>query len=126
MEVFKTHGAFSWAELSTSNPAAATEFYGKLLGWSFQAMEMGEGPYHVAKVGDTSVAGVMGMMPDGPPVPVWGVYLTVDAIDETVKQCQELGGRLCAGPFDVPGVGRMAVLQDPQGAVFNCITYSEA
>ena len=126
MEVFKTHGAFSWSELSTSDPAAASEFYGKLFGWRFDKMDMGTGPYHVAKLGEASIAGVMGFAPEAPPVPCWGVYLTVDAVDETVSQCQALGGKLCAGPFDVPGVGRMAVMMDPQGAVFNAITYSES
>jgi uncharacterized protein len=123
MDVYKTHGAVCWAELSTSNPRAATEFYGRLFGWSFETRQLGLGPYHVVKLGGTPVAGVMGVPPDGPPMPTWGVYITVESIDDTVKQCQELGGWLCAGPFEVPGVGRMAVLQDPQGALFNAITY---
>ena len=51
--------------------------------------------------------------------PSWGVYVTVADCDASVAKAKSLGGQLCAGPFDVPGVGRMAVLQDPQGAVFN-------
>jgi uncharacterized protein len=125
MDVFKTHGAFSWSELMTTDAAAATQFYGELFGWACQTMEMGQGPYHLMKIGETSIAGIMGPMPDAPPAPpAWGPYVTVDKVDESVTRCQALGGRLCAGPFDVPGVGRMAVLQDPQGAVFNIITYS--
>ena len=125
MDVFKIHGAFSWSELMTTDAAAATQFYGELFGWACQTMEMGQGPYHLMKIGETSIAGIMGPMPDAPPAPpAWGPYVTVDKVDESVERCQALGGRLCAGPFDVPGVGRMAVLQDPQGAVFNIITYS--
>ena len=45
MDAFKTHGAFSWSELMTSDPAGATAFYGKLFGWTFDTMEMGQGPY---------------------------------------------------------------------------------
>lgn len=123
MDVYRTHGAISWAELTTSNPRAATEFYGRLFGWQFETRPMAAGPYQVVKVAGTPVAGVMGVPPDAPPMPTWCVYITVKSIDETVRQCQELGGWLCAGPFEVAGVGRMAVMQDPQGALFNAITY---
>ena len=126
MDKLKTHGAFSWAELTTTDVAKATEFYAQLFGWSFQAMKMDKGPYHVAKAGDTSVGGIMSMPPDAPKMPpTWGVYITVNNVDGIVRECQALGGTLCAGPFDVPGVGRMAVLQDPQGAVFNVMAYSD-
>jgi uncharacterized protein len=125
MDLFKTHGAFSWSELTTSQPGAAAEFYGQLFGWAFDTMEMGQGPYHVAKVGETAIGGVMGFPPGAPKMPpAWGVYVTVNNLDSTVRECQALGGTLCSGPFDVPNVGRMAVLQDPQGAVFNVMAYS--
>jgi uncharacterized protein len=124
MDAYKTHGAFSWNELMTSDASAAQRFYGALLGWTFDTSEMGQGPYHLIRIGDTSIGGIMGPLPDAPPQPpAWGPYITVSDIEQTVAACQTLGGRLCAGPFDVPGVGRMAVLQDPQGAVFNAITY---
>jgi predicted enzyme related to lactoylglutathione lyase len=126
MDAFKTHGAFSWSELMTSNPGAATEFYGKLFNWTFDAMDMGTGTYHVAKLGETAIGGVSGSPPAEPKTPsAWGVYITVNNLDSTVRECQALGGTLCSGPFDVPGVGRMAVLQDPQGAVFNVMAYDE-
>ena len=56
MDAYKTHGAFSWSELMTSNPKAACEFYGTLFGWKAETMDMGTGPYHVLKVGDTAPA----------------------------------------------------------------------
>ena len=126
MDNLKTHGAFSWSELITTDAAKATEFYGQLFGWSFQTMQMDKGPYHVVKVGDISVGGIMSRAPDMPKMPpAWGVYVTVNNLDGIVRECQALGGTLCAGPFDVPDVGRMAVLQDPQGAVFNVMAYSD-
>lgn len=124
MDPFKTPGAFSWCELATADPAKATEFYGSLFGWTFDNMDMGTGAYHVAKVGDAAIGGVCGFAPDAPQVPMWGAYVTVADCDKTVAQCKALGGSVCAGPFDVPTVGRMAVLQDPQGAVFNVMAYS--
>ena len=127
MDAYKTHGAFSWCELMTSDPQAAADFYGKLLGWTFDTMEMGMGPYRVVKAADTSIGGVMGMPPDGGPMPpMWGCYVTVQDVDATVAQCTALGGKVCMPQTDIPGVGRMAVLQDPQGAVFNVITYASS
>ncbi len=127
MDATKTQGAFSWSELMTTDPKAAVEFYGKLFGWKNETMDMGTGPYHVVKAGDTSVGGIMATPKDaGPMPPAWGCYVTVDNVDATVAQCTALGGKVCAGPIDIPGVGRFAVLQDPQGAVINVITYPAA
>ncbi len=124
MDAFKTHGAFSWSELLTTDPAAATAFYGKLFGWATEAMDMGTGPYHVIKSGEASIGGITGLPPNaGPMPPNWGCYVTVDAVDKTAELCVELGGKVLMGPFDIPTGGRMAVLQDPQGAVINVITY---
>jgi uncharacterized protein len=125
MDAYKTHGAFSWFELMTDDPKAALAFYGGLLGWTSEDMDMGTGPYHVIKVGDTSVGGVMGKPPGAEAMPpMWGVYVTVDDIDATVAKCLELGGKVLMPVMEVKTVGRMAVLQDPQGAAFSAITYT--
>ncbi len=124
-DVYKTAGAFSWNELTTSNPEAAAAFYGPLFDWRFEKMDMGM-PYHVVKTAEgTAVAGIMGAPPgaEGMP-PAWGSYVTVTDADATSKQCVELGGKVLNGPMDVPTVGRFAVLQDPQGAVFCVMAYS--
>jgi predicted enzyme related to lactoylglutathione lyase len=127
MDVYKTHGAFSWSELMTGDPAAAAAFYGPLFGWRVETMDMGTGPYHVVKVGDTAVAGIMKTPADAGPVPpAWGCYVTVDDTDATVAQAVALGGRLVAPAMDIPGVGRMAVIADPQGAVISVMQYSMA
>ncbi len=125
MDVFKTPGAFSWSELSTPDPQAAVAFYKQLFGWTIDAMPMGDGQYHVAKIGDSAIAGIMQTPPQaGAMPPSWGCYVTVQDVDATVRSCESLGGRVCAPPMDIPGVGRMAVLQDPQGAVINVMAYS--
>ena len=127
MDVYKTHGAFSWSELMTTDPEKAGEFYGKLFGWTVQTMDVGGGmgPYRTAKVGDTSVGGIMGMPPGAPGMPpMWGCYVTVKNVDETAAQCTALGGKVMMPPMDIPTVGRFAVLQDPQGAVISVMTYS--
>jgi uncharacterized protein len=125
MDPFKTPGAFSWTELTTKDPKQAAEFYGTLFGWKVEAMDMGTGPYHVLKVGDAAIGGIMSPPPGAPAMPSnWCPYVTVTNTDETAAKCVALGGRLCAGPMDIPSVGRFAVLQDPQGAVLNIIAYT--
>ena len=125
MDVYKTHGAFSWSELTTTDPAAAATFYGKLFGWTTEVMDMGTGPYMVTKVGETSVGGIMGPPSGAPPMPPhWGCYVTVNNVDDTLTTCAALGGKTLVPAMDVPGVGRMAVIQDPQGAVLNVMAYS--
>lgn len=122
---FKQHGAFSWNELMTTDPDAAREFYGKLFNWELTDMPMEEMTYMVAKAGDEDVAGIMQIPQDaeGAP-PNWGAYVTVDNVDQTVRQAEELGGRIVVPARDIPEVGRFAVIQDPQGAMISVITYT--
>ncbi len=127
MDAFKTQGAFSWSELMTSDPDAALRFYTALLGWRTEKMAMPGGDYHVVKVGETSVGGVMAIPVGGKSSGMsssWGCYVTVDDVDATARKATELGGKLVQGPQDIPGVGRMATIIDPQGAMLNLITYA--
>jgi predicted enzyme related to lactoylglutathione lyase len=125
MDVFKTPGAFSWSELTTTDPAAAAAFYGKLFGWTVKAPDPNMGGYRVVAIGEQGVAGISGMQPGAPAMPShWGNYVTVGDIDHTTGLCESLGGKVLVPPMDVPGVGRMAVFMDPQGAVISAITYA--
>jgi len=127
MDVYKTHGAFSWSELMTGDPAAAAAFYGPLFGWRIETMDMGGGPYHLLKVGETAVGGIMKTPAEaGPMPPAWGGYVTVDQVDATVAQATALGGKVIVPAMDIPGVGRMAVIADPQGATLSVMQYSAA
>jgi predicted enzyme related to lactoylglutathione lyase len=125
MNPFETHGAFSWSELMTGDPKAACDFYGKLFGWKVETSDMGSGPYHVLKVGDAAVGGIMGRPPGTPAdmPPMWGCYVTVKNLDETLSSVRKLGGSVLMEPMDVKGVGRMAVIRDPQGAALSVIQY---
>ena len=128
MDTFQTPGAFSWNELMTPDPEAAIAFYAALLGWRTQTMPMPGGDYHVVKVGDVSVGGVMAIPSEpkaGSMPPSWSSYETVADVDATAHKAIELGGKVVRGPQDIPGVGRMAVIADPQGAALNVISYSQ-
>lgn len=127
---FKTHGAFSWAELMTTDQEGAKKFYGALFGWSLEDMPMEGMNYTVVKANEQDekgVAGIMAMPKEVPPgtPPHWGNYVTVDDVDALAAKVGELGGTIIMPPKDIPGVGRFLVFQDPQGAVLSAITYSE-
>lgn len=126
MDVMRTHGAFSWNELMTTDPKAAADFYGRLFGWKSQEMDMGTGHYRVQNVGETAVGGIMGMPPDSPAEmrPMWGCYVTVADVEQTCELCRQLGGKVVVSAMDIPGVGRMAVIEDPQGAALSIMRYS--
>jgi hypothetical protein len=112
-------GTLNWNELITSDPGV-TKFYADVTGLTTESMDMGEaGPYTVFKSGDAMVGG--SMAPQMPGVPNhWLVYFGTDDADATAAKAAELGGSVVVPPFDIP-VGRIAVLSDPQGAMFSVI-----
>lgn len=123
-EVVNEHGALSWNELLTPEPAQAAEFYAQVLGWTSEAMSMPMGDYTVFKVeggNDDGIAGAVTPPMQGMP-PAWLVYFIVDDCDATVALATEKGATVMGSPMDVPGVGRMAPIQDPQGAMFAVMT----
>ena len=118
------HGAFHWNELMTHNVDAAKDFYANTLGWSYEAFPMNDGTYWVAMCGGKPVGGLMSMKgvtaPDTPPH--WFCHLAVDDVDARVAKVAEAGGTVMREPFDVPKVGRIAIVQDTTGAMMGWIT----
>jgi predicted enzyme related to lactoylglutathione lyase len=121
---FASHvpGTFSWPELSTTDQKGAVAYYRALFGWDLNEQPMGPGDtYSMFQLRGKEVAAAYTMRPEekqsGAP-PHWNSYVTVANVDDSVKQAQQLGGKVLAPPFDVMDAGRMAVLQDPTGAVF--------
>lgn len=122
-DLFK-QGAFSWAELATSDVEGAKQFYSALLGWTTEPAPVEGMSYTLAKVGDERVAGIMSNQCSGGEIkPQWGIYITVDDVDATARKAEELGGKMLMPPTDIPKVGRIAALMDPQGVMFSVITY---
>jgi predicted enzyme related to lactoylglutathione lyase len=121
---FSSHvpGTFSWVELATTDQKAGVAFYRALFGWDVNEQPMGpDGIYSMFLLRGKEVAAGYSMRPEerqsGAP-PHWNLYVTVAHVDETVKRAEGLGAKVFAPAFDVMDVGRMAVLQDPTGAVF--------
>jgi uncharacterized protein len=121
-----THGKFYWNELMTRDVERAKKFYADTLGWSFEGMPMpgGSGTYWVAKAGGESAAGIIDISaPEFGPVPEsWMAYIAVDDVDARVKKATAAGARLMKPIFDVPGVGRIAILMEPGGAGIGWMT----
>ncbi len=107
-------GALTWNELATSDPAAAGEFYSALFGWTLEDAP-GPMPYQVIKNGGANNGGIRPVQ--GPEPPNWSVYFGTDDLDASLAKVGELGGGTIAGPMDIQ-MARIAVVRDPQGAVF--------
>lgn len=113
-----TPGTFSWAELTTTDQDDAKSFYGDLFGWDADDIPMGEGAYYsMEKIDDKNVAAISPQRQAGVP-PAWNSYLTIESADEAADRASELGGTVRTPAFDVFDAGRMAVIQDPEGAFF--------
>jgi len=119
-------GTPTWNECVTPDVKTAVAFYADVLGMSGEDMDMGEaGTYTVlSNVEGRQVAGATKPPRDGVP-PHWNVYFQVDDVDKTVTRVEELGGKCLAPAFDVPGIGRMAMLADGQGASFWAMSPAE-
>ena len=119
------HGTFHWNELSTTDVEGAKAFYSEIIGWSYDEMpNMAGGTYWIAKSGDAMAGGLMDMpeaAPAGTP-PHWMSYLAIDDVDGAIAKVPGLGGTVLAEAFDIPNIGRMCVIQDPQGAVISLMT----
>jgi predicted enzyme related to lactoylglutathione lyase len=107
----------AWVDLSTTDAAAARDFYAKLFGWDLEVSEDPQyGGYATAKLGDQSAAGI-GPKQEGDQSPTaWSLYVGTDDVDGLAKKVADAGGSVIAQPFDVGDQGRMAVFADPSGA----------
>lgn len=112
-------GTFSWVDLQTDDLDGAKQFYGALLGWSYDDIPIGEGSvYSMAQVQGHNVAG-LGERQDESIPPHWNCYVTVADVDASAARAAELGANILAPPFDVFDAGRMSAFADPQGAVLS-------
>lgn len=111
---------FVWYELMTTDPAAAKAFYSQVVGWTAADSGMPDMEYTLLSAGSHQIAGLMALPPEacatGVP-PNWTGYVAVADVDAKAADMQAAGGQVLHPPHDIPGVGRFAVMADPQGAV---------
>jgi predicted enzyme related to lactoylglutathione lyase len=130
------HGTFIWNELATTDPDKAKAFYKEIAGWTYDDVDMenpmepakpGGKAYTICQAGEEMAGGMMRM--DGPEwqgiPPHWISYIQVDDVDATVAKVEAAGGSIKMPPFDIAGVGRIAVIADPLGAVVCLMTPAE-
>lgn len=115
------HGVPCWVEALVPDPAGAREFYSSIFAWEFEGPGKMPGEpsseYFVARMRGRDVAG-LGLLPQGAPEPAWTTHVRVASADDAAEAARGASGSIVVEPFDVPPVGRMAVLDDPTGARF--------
>ncbi|MEH6790526.1 VOC family protein [Parasphingorhabdus sp.] len=115
------HGDFIWYELMTGDADKAQEFYSAVVGWTVKASDQPDMDYRLFSMAGTEVGGLMPLtseMTAGGARPCWLGYIGVDDVDASVADIKASGGAVHMEPWDIPGVGRMAFVADPQGAPF--------
>ncbi len=120
-ENMTTPGIAGWIQHSGPNAAAAKKFYADVIGWTIADIPMQDGSgYSGIMVGDGPIGGFSPMAEDSG---AWTIYVTVEDVDSCTQKARDAGATIAAGPLDMPGIGRMATIIDPQGARIALITY---
>jgi predicted enzyme related to lactoylglutathione lyase len=108
-----------WYELMTTDPAAAQSFYETVMGWQGQSFPDAGQPYTMLGLTpEAPVAGLMGRPEGVDAPPFWAMYIGVPNLEEGVGRVKQLGGGECSPVIEVPNIGRMQMMTDPQGAAF--------
>jgi predicted enzyme related to lactoylglutathione lyase len=115
-------GVPNWIDLATGDPAGAKAFYAGLFGWTYDDIPMGDGnSYSMALIDGRKVAAIGPQQEEqsaaGVP-PHWQMYINAPEVDAATAKVATAGGTVLAGPFDVMDAGRMSVVADPSGAIF--------
>ena len=125
-EVVQEPNTLAWNELETGDTAKAAAFYTGLLGWEAESSRYGGLNYTIFRQGERMTGGMMAIPAEwGPVPPHWLVYFAVTECDEAAAAATRLGGTVTSPPMDIEGVGRFALIRDPQGAVFAVIRFVE-
>ena len=114
------HGSFVWYELLTPDPVAAKTFYDAVVGWTIEPQPSGEMDYRmIGRADGGNAGGVMRLteeMQSHGARPTWLGYVAADDVDAAVASIEQAGGKTLLPAFDIPNVGRIAMVTDPQGA----------
>jgi predicted enzyme related to lactoylglutathione lyase len=120
-------GTFCWTELATTNLEASRKFYTELLGWQLKEGQSEGMIYNEISAGGRGIGGMYQTGPEQGDAPSqWVAYVAVEDVDAKAKQVEELGGKVCVPPTDIPNVGRFCVINDPTGASIALITLKGA
>lgn len=110
-------GSFCWADLNTTDQARAKTFYEGLFGWKLLPSEGKDSGYLHIVNGEKYMGGIPPAREHAGP-PHWLIYFAVADVDKAFHRATDMNARKLLRPMDFEGVGRVAMLADPQGAVF--------
>lgn len=113
---FAPFGHFCWPELACTDIAAAKTYYGALFGWSSHDVPSAMGNYTIFQAEGLDAAAGYQMGPQQSAPTHWNSYVAVESADQSCARAEGLGAQVLMAPFDIPGVGRMAFIRDPDGA----------
>ena len=126
-QTIPVNGAFCWNELGTTNLEAAKKFYTELLGWKLKESGAAGMIYNEIVVDGREMGGMYQKTAEtGGGPSQWTAYVSVDDVDAKAKKVEELGGKVCVPPMDIPNVGRFCVISDPTGATISLIKLTGA
>lgn len=117
-------GEFTWYELMTTDVSAARRFYSDVADWAVRDVSRPEMSYFLFEAGGVPACGLMDLPGPGIPPGFFG-YVAAADVDATTEKARALGATIHKEPTEIPGVGRFAVLADPQGAAFGIHQWSE-
>lgn len=114
-------GVIAWFSLMTTDVDKSNDYYTKLMGWELSDFEVGADTVKIYAAAGAPFGNPVPL--DGDDVPThWITYFSVEDVDASCRKAAELGGAVCVEPFDLPTVGRTAVITDPAGAAFHLFT----
>jgi predicted enzyme related to lactoylglutathione lyase len=113
----KGEGTWVWAELWAEDPGKAAKFYGKIVGFERDTVQVGGAPYTAFKTDGEFRAGLV-KTPDPKVEPAWAPYILVDDLEASLAQVTRLGGSIFVKPTDFRSRGSVALVADPGGAAF--------
>jgi predicted enzyme related to lactoylglutathione lyase len=128
--VMPGHGSFCWTEIACTDLSECKPFYQNVFGWKFKESENAGNEMQYLEFSSSGApypdAALYQMFPEmfgGMEMPPHiALYVSVDDVDASAEKAKSLGGTVIFGPYDIPKVGRMAVVTDPSGANISMIT----
>ena len=129
-QMLPAHGSFCWTEIACTDLLKCKPFYQNVFGWNFKKSENAGTEMRYLEFSSSGSrypdAALYQMNPEmfggmTPPAHI-ALYVAVDNVDDSVEKAKSLGGTVVFGPYDIPKVGRMAVVTDPSGANISTIT----